>query len=50
MDTLYYERSGGIWRTWTYSDGIRIFLLHSHDVNVIEAYAKKHQYQLVYVQ
>ena len=48
MDTLYYERSGGAFAAWTYSDGRKIYL-HLKTLTKIKRYAKRYRYRLIFV-
>ena len=48
MDTLYYERSGGAFAAWTYSDGRKIYL-RLRTLAEIEQYAKRYRYRLIFV-
>jgi len=48
-DTLYYERSGGKWVSWVYSDGKRYSVKSTYSLSELEAYARKNHYNLLYV-
>lgn len=47
-ETLFYERAGGRYEAWIYTDGRSMRLLEVKDLNAVIAYAKKHNYQLQY--
>lgn len=48
-EMAYVERSGGRWELWTYSEGRRCYLLHTHDYRTVERYCRRHRYRLVEV-
>ena len=49
MDKLYCERSNGRWEAWFYAEG-RQYHLRCYTIAKIEAYAKRYQFRLIYVQ